>query len=121
MRELLLKQPDIAHADVAASFQHTVATLLARKTEAAIKQTGVQHVVVAGGVAANATIRAALTEVCTTLGTSFTAPPLILCTDNAAMIAYAAGIRHLHGLSTGSLTTRVLPRWPLEEMATPTL
>lgn len=117
VRELVTKQPDLPHADVAASFQHTVATLLARKTAAAIAQTGIRHVVVAGGVAANQTIRQALVKVCEEAGTTFTAPPLILCTDNAAMIAYAAGLRHMQGLNTGDLTTRVLPRWPLEDMA----
>lgn len=117
VRELLLQQPDINHADLAASFQHTVATLLARKTAAAIRQTGTKHIVIAGGVAANATIRQALTETCTSLGTALTAPPLILCTDNAAMIAYAAGLRHSLNLYTGDLSTRVLPRWPLEAMA----
>lgn len=119
VREYLAKHPDGNPADLAASFQTTVATVLARKTAAAIQATGCRHVVVAGGVAANATIRAALTQVCTQEGTTFTAPPLILCTDNAAMIAYAAGLRAQHGLSTGTLTTRVLPRWPLEDMAQP--
>lgn len=119
VREMLMKNPDINPADLAASFQATVATILAKKTAAAIKQTGTKHVVVAGGVAANATIRAALLETCTNLNTTLTAPPLILCTDNAAMIAYAAGLRAQHGLSTGDITTRVLPRWPLEDMAAP--
>lgn len=119
VRELLAKQPDTNPADLAASFQSTVAKILARKTEAAIRQTNAKHVVIAGGVAANATIRAALTHLCATLGTTLTIPPLILCTDNAAMIAYAAGLRHLHNLETGNLTTRVLPRWPLEDMAAP--
>ncbi|PZP38727.1 MAG: tRNA (adenosine(37)-N6)-threonylcarbamoyltransferase complex transferase subunit TsaD [Pseudomonas fluorescens] len=117
VREYLTKHPQANPADIAAAFQHTVATLLARKTQTAIQQTQIQHVVVAGGVAANATIRAALMQVCSEAGTTFTAPPLILCTDNAAMIAYAAGLRHQSGLDTGSLSTRVLPRWPLEDMA----
>jgi N6-L-threonylcarbamoyladenine synthase len=118
VRELLVKNPDISMPDLAASFQTTVATILARKTDLAIRQTASKHVVVAGGVAANATIRTALQQVCTSHNTTFTVPPLILCTDNAAMIAYAAGLRHMQGLETGSLTTRVLPRWPLEAMAT---
>ncbi len=117
VREYLTKHPDVNPADLAASFQNTVATVLARKTAAAIQATGSRHVVVAGGVAANTTIRNALVQVCEEAGTTFTAPPLILCTDNAAMIAYAAGIRANHGLDTGSLSTRVLPRWPLEDMA----
>lgn len=117
VREVLAKNPHTNPADLAASFQSTVATILARKTTAAIKATGTQHVVVAGGVAANATIRAALAATCAELNTTLTTPPLILCTDNAAMIGYAAGLRHNHGLDTGSLSTRVLPRWPLEDMA----
>ncbi len=117
VREYLTKNPTTNPADLAASFQSTVAIILARKTAAAIKASGVQHVVVAGGVAANATIRQALIDVCQNHAVTFTAPPLILCTDNAAMIAYAAGLRaHAH-LTTGSLSTRVLPRWPLEAMA----
>lgn len=114
VRELLGKHPP---ANLAAAFQATAATLLARKTERAIKQTGAAHVVVAGGVAANTAIRAALQAVCAEHNATFTAPPLILCTDNAAMVAYAAGLRHSQNLPTGTLATRVLPRWPLESMS----
>jgi N6-L-threonylcarbamoyladenine synthase len=102
--------------DMAASFQHTVATLLAKKLEKALAQTGSTQAVIAGGVAANKTIRAALQATCAAHGATFTAPPLILCTDNAAMIAYAAGLRAQQGLPTGHLGVRPLPRWPLESM-----
>lgn len=105
-------------ADIAASFQTIVAEALARKTKLALRQTGAQQVVVAGGVAANQTIRAALRQTCAEQGATFTAPPLNLCTDNAVMIAYAGGLRHLAGLENGNLGTPVRPRWPLE-MAPP--
>lgn len=105
-------------ADVAASLQATAAALLGEKLDLALRHHGVRHAVVAGGVAANRAIRAALQEVCAARGVSFTAPPLALCTDNAAMIAYAGGLRHLKGLSTaGGLAAPLQPRWPLAEMA----
>jgi N6-L-threonylcarbamoyladenine synthase len=101
--------------DLAASLQHTAATLLAEKLNAALQHTGAKHAVVAGGVAANQTIRAALQQVCVAAGASFTAPPLALCTDNAAMIGYAAGLRHFHKLPDGGgLGAPLHPRWPLE-------
>ena len=73
---------------------------------------------VAGGVAANAAIRTALQGVCEGLGVAFTAPPLRLCTDNAAMIAWAGIERYLTGGAVeADLTAR--PRWPLDSTAAP--
>ncbi|MCA3244521.1 MAG: tRNA (adenosine(37)-N6)-threonylcarbamoyltransferase complex transferase subunit TsaD [Alphaproteobacteria bacterium] len=101
-------------ADIAASLQHTAAQLLAEKLRLALQQTQAKHAVVAGGVAANQTIRTALQQVCVAAGASFTAPPLALCTDNAAMIAYTAGLRHQAGLPDGGgLAAPLHPRWPL--------
>ncbi len=104
---------DLSPADVAASFQHTVATLLADKLARALEANPTRFAVVAGGVAANACIREALETVCAARGVAFVAPPLALCTDNAAMIAYAGGLRHQYGLDTGDLGIRVVPRWAL--------
>jgi N6-L-threonylcarbamoyladenine synthase len=104
-------------ADIAASLQHTAAQLLAEKLKAALQHTGAKHAVVAGGVAANGTIRAALQHLCAAAGASFTAPPLALCTDNAAMIGYAAGLRQLHGLPDGGgLAAPLHPRWALNSL-----
>lgn len=104
-------------ADVAASLEHTIATLLADKLGKALAHTGITHAVAAGGVAANTTIRAALQQACTQSGCSFTAPPLALCTDNAAMIAYAGGLRWQKGLPVGEgLAAPLFPRWPLSDM-----
>jgi N6-L-threonylcarbamoyladenine synthase len=73
---------------------------------------------VAGGVAANSVLRAALETVTSRLGVGFVAPPLSLCTDNAAMIAWAGIERHLMGVASGTdLTAR--PRWPLDSSAAP--
>ena len=69
---------------------------------------------VAGGVAANTEIRAGLVALCAELETDFRAPPLNLCTDNAAMIAYAGLERFRTGARDGmDLVAR--PRWPLDQ------
>ena len=73
---------------------------------------------VAGGVAANTAIRQALETVCAAQGVRFLAPPLRLCTDNAAMIAWAGIERFRNGARDGmDLTAR--PRWPLDQTAAP--
>ncbi len=105
-------------ADLCAGFQRAVADVLAEKSRRAIKRYLTQVpaapvMAVAGGVAANATIRAALQDVCAQTGVAFVAPPLALCTDNAAMIAYAGIERFLTGARDGmDLSAR--PRWPLD-------
>ena len=68
---------------------------------------------VAGGVAANGPVRTALQGLCAKLDTAFIAPPLALCTDNAAMIAYA-GIELLRLGHTDDMTLSARPRWPLD-------
>jgi N6-L-threonylcarbamoyladenine synthase len=72
--------------------------------------------VVAGGVAANGTVRRTLTEAAAARGFSFTAPPLRYCTDNAAMIALAGAERLAAGLAD-PLDAPARPRWPLDEAA----
>jgi N6-L-threonylcarbamoyladenine synthase len=104
-----------SQADIAASLQHTAAHILAEKLGTALAQTHTRHAVLAGGVAANRSIRATVQAAAHAHGATFTAPPPSLCTDNAAMIAYAAGLRHTYGLACGEgLGTSLLPRWPLE-------
>ncbi len=112
-------------ADLCASFQMAVADLLAIKSARALDiylvQTPAAPVfAVAGGVAANATLRARLEDVARGAGASFLAPPLALCTDNAAMIAWAGIERLRAGVPAGSdLVAR--PRWPLDTQAAPLL
>ena len=107
-------------ADICASFQAAVAEVLAEKTRRALAQADVPVVAVAGGVAANRTIRAALELVAAEAGVRFLAPPLPLCTDNAAMIAWAGIERFRLGHRDG-MDLAARPRWPLDQSAAPML
>ena len=103
-------------SDLAASFQAAVVDVLATKTRRAFANYPPdQHrtLCVAGGVAANKSIRAALEVVSTEQQATFVAPPLALCTDNAAMIAYAAAEQMVLRAPDG-LTLSARPRWPLD-------
>ncbi|HBJ73175.1 MAG TPA: tRNA (adenosine(37)-N6)-threonylcarbamoyltransferase complex transferase subunit TsaD, partial [Actinobacteria bacterium] len=73
--------------DVAASFQEAVVDVLTRKAISACKDTGIEHLVIGGGVAANSRLRALATERCSAAGISLRIPHPQLCTDNGAMIA----------------------------------
>ncbi len=78
-------------ADIAASYQAAIVHQLVEKTVACTAGEGLRRVAIAGGVAANAGLRRALTERCEAEGLQLSLPPLSLCTDNAAMIGLAAG------------------------------
>jgi N6-L-threonylcarbamoyladenine synthase len=84
-------------ANVAASFQQAVVDVQVAKAVQAVRQTGVEWFCLAGGVAANPRLRAALTDAMGRLGVRVSVPPMALCTDNAAMIAAAAHVRFLDG------------------------
>ena len=107
-------------ADLCAGFQAAVADVLAEKTRRALAQTGAPVLAVAGGVAANQTLRAALEAVATQAGATFLAPPLRLCTDNAAMIAWA-GIEAYNAGQRDGMDLAARPRWPLDQNAAPML
>lgn len=108
-------------ADLCASFQLAVTDCLAGKTERALAEFKSRHdgdtrLVVAGGVAANQTIRTALDRVAQSEGASLIAPPLRHCTDNAAMIALAGAERLTAGMvEAEALSVAARPRWPLDE------
>lgn len=110
-------------ADLAASFQAAVAEVLVDRTRNALVRfradTGQPGpLVVAGGVAANDSLRQALTILTEAEGTELVAPPPKLCTDNAAMIAWA-GLERLRLGQRDTLDARARPRWPLEELHAP--
>jgi len=108
-------------ADVAAAFQLAVADVIEDRTRHALILAqdhghAPSALVVAGGVAANQAIRLRLARLAATHGLSLKAPPLALCTDNAAMIAWAGLERLARGL-TDQLDAAARPRWPLDPEA----
>jgi N6-L-threonylcarbamoyladenine synthase len=105
-------------ADIAASFQAAVAEVLADRADHAMAMMpGATRLVVAGGVAANQTIRGALAAAAARRGLEMAAPPLRYCGDNAVMIGWAAIERLRAGLAVDGRDTRPQPRWPLDAAA----
>lgn len=103
--------------DIAASFQQAVVDCLIDRTRRAVELAPeATALVVGGGVAANGSIRAALEALAAANGLPFFAPPLWLCTDNAAMIAWAGAERFEAGLFD-TLDFEARPRWPLDPQA----
>ncbi len=117
-----LKQCDIAV--LAFAFQAAVAEVLADRCGIALKRFIDEYapksptLVISGGVAANLTIRVALEDLCAKHNAHMCAPPLKLCSDNAAMIAWA-GLEHLRLGHSSPLDTKARPRWPLDPEAAP--
>lgn len=107
-------------ADLCASFQAAVVEIVARRSAAALARfaqalpDAAPTLVVAGGVAANRAIAGALGEVADKAGARLVVPPIALCTDNGAMIAWAGGERLALGRSDG-LDLPARPRWPLDD------
>jgi N6-L-threonylcarbamoyladenine synthase len=102
--------------DIAASFQQAVVDCLVDRTALALSKSDAPALVVAGGVAANQTIRGALSRLAEREGRRFAVPPGWLCTDNAAMIAWAGAERFAAGASD-PLDVPARARWPLDEGA----
>jgi N6-L-threonylcarbamoyladenine synthase len=111
-----------ADADIAAAFQQAAIDCVVDRTARALSAAGpVTALVAAGGVAANAAIRAALETLAARHGLAFVAPPMALCTDNAAMIAWA-GIERMEisgWTASDPLDFVARPRWPLDPDAAP--
>ena len=107
-------------ADLAASTQAAIVEVLVKKTLAALDQSGMRRVVVAGGVGANRLLRAQLDAACVARGVRVHYPELALCTDNGAMIAMAAAMRLQAGQQQANrdYTFDVKPRWPLDAITT---
>ncbi|MFQ6547308.1 tRNA (adenosine(37)-N6)-threonylcarbamoyltransferase complex transferase subunit TsaD [Aestuariibius sp. 2305UL40-4] len=108
-------------ADLCGAFQLAVRDILVEKTRRALdiylaERPKTPTLAVAGGVAANGMLRAGLEKLARQQGMAFVAPPLALCTDNAAMIAYAGAQRLIAGAQDG-LDLAARPRWPLDQKA----
>jgi len=107
------------HADLAAATQSAIVDVLVAKSIKALAQTGLRRLVVAGGVGANQLLRERLKASLSALSAQAYFPPLELCTDNGAMIAYAAARRVQAGLArldAGQHAFTVYPRWELAEV-----
>jgi N6-L-threonylcarbamoyladenine synthase len=117
--EALAPLSDQDVADIAASFQAAVAEVVSVRAGQALARFAAElpqaqpRLVVAGGVAANRAIAAALADVCATAGAELIVPPIALCTDNGAMVAWAGAERFALGGRDG-LDFTARPRWPLD-------
>ena len=107
-------------ADIAAAFQDAIVEVLVAKSSDAVSRTGLDQLVVAGGVGANRRLREALAQTAAAEGFEVFYPPLDLCTDNGAMIAYAGAQRLVAGV-IASRGFSVRPRWELEELRRPAI
>ena len=99
----LIKTPDHIRADVSASFQEAVVDVLLRKAIGAAQETGIETLIIAGGVAANSRLRALAQERASNAGIRLRIPPLNLCTDNGAMVAAMGSLAVAKGLAPSEL------------------
>jgi N6-L-threonylcarbamoyladenine synthase len=115
--------PDLSasqRADIAASFQQAVVDVLADRAANAMimmrdRFPAAKLLVVAGGVASNASVRASLAKAAVSRGYDLVAPPIRLCSDNAVMVAWA-GVERLRRGWSDSLGADARPRWPLDTL-----
>lgn len=119
VRTLVRNEPALSHADLAHAFVDAAVAVLVAKCTLAIQQTGLTRLVVAGGVGANRQLRAALDAQSRREGFDVYYPESELCTDNGAMIAFAAALRLQAGkaVTTAEHAFSVQPRWDLATLA----
>ena len=112
-------------ADIAAEFQEAVTDVLCAKSIGALARSGLDTLVVAGGVGANLRLREKLDAAVRRRGARVVYPPVALCTDNGAMIAWAGALRLREGRmpaaasDVGASGFGVRPRWPLDSLQRP--
>jgi N6-L-threonylcarbamoyladenine synthase len=97
LRDNTRRDPDFVQnnlPDICASIQHTLIEMLTTKLTKAARETGIQHIAIAGGVSANSGLRQRLLDMAPTLGWTVYIPPFAYCTDNAAMIGMAAHFKY---------------------------
>lgn len=111
-----LEQGQFSKAEIACAFQEAVVDTLLIKCRRALEQTGLQRLVIAGGVSANRLLRERMQAMTKKLGASVYYPRPEFCTDNGAMIAYAGMLRLEHG-QRDPLEINVKPRWPMMELS----
>ncbi|MDR0744693.1 MAG: tRNA (adenosine(37)-N6)-threonylcarbamoyltransferase complex transferase subunit TsaD [Holosporales bacterium] len=101
--------------DIAASFQNIVSSFILKQLKKAHKMTSsdIKNIVISGGVAANIEIRQKIQEFCLEQNLNYYVPPIELCSDNAAMIGWAAIERIRSGYCYSSLNAKTRPKWPL--------
>jgi N6-L-threonylcarbamoyladenine synthase len=109
--------PNYAKADVAASFQESVVDVLLQKSLAACKSTGIESLVIAGGVAANSRLRYLAQERCAKAGIELRIPSPGLCTDNGAMVAALGSLMVAAGRPAGAQAFDANSAMPVEEVA----
>jgi len=114
---LVAKQAELNYANLAAEVQEAITDVLAAKAIAALKQTGLTRLIVAGGVGANARLRERLSQAVPALGAAVYYPKLEFCTDNGAMIAFAGAMRLKHADMRYDFSVK--PRWDLAELEVP--
>jgi N6-L-threonylcarbamoyladenine synthase len=107
---------DASRADLAASFQEAIVEVLVSKCLQALEREGLSRLVVAGGVGANTMLRERLADATAAKGAGVFFPPLALCTDNGAMIAFAAALKFPEGRQSEA-GFNVHPRWDLAQAA----
>ena len=95
--------PQYKRADVAASFQEAIVDVLVQKSLAACKATGIDHLVIAGGVAANSRLRQLAEQRCQVAGVKLRIPSPLLCTDNGAMVAALASLMSSAGRAASAI------------------
>ena len=110
---LVKNDPSAAHADIARAFVDAVVDVLVAKCALALQRAGLERLVIAGGVGANKQLRAALDAEAKKRGFEVFYPQPELCTDNGAMIAFAAAQRLAQGESSSGDRFSVKPRWAL--------